>query len=195
MSVYPSSYGQKLRTANWAPIDQGFKIWSFDFPSYTLANSATVDGRIYLAGIYVPCPMSITTAHAYCGAAGTSVTSGRFGLFSYDGVKRAETASQTTGFQSTGLKSLALSATTVLSRGYYWGAIFTNASTDPQWKRAPNITGAEVNVNLSSATSRCAWLSTTGHTSFPGTIDGAAAFTPGTGFAASPANLFWMAFS
>lgn len=189
MPVYPSYAILKQARSSWAPADQGLKLQSFDHPAFGTASTATADGRVYLAAMYTCYSMTISTAHAYCSAAGTSVTVGHFGIYSFAGIRLGNTANQTTAFQSTGLKSIALSASVAIPPGYYWGAILTTSTTDPQWRRAPNTTALEVNAGLASASSRAAWLSSTGNTDLP------ASFTPGTGFAATPPALFWIAFS
>jgi hypothetical protein len=111
--------------------------------------------------------------------AGVTLTSGQCfaGLYSGAGVLLSATADQSVAWQSTGVKTMALSATQAVVAGTYYVAFYANGTTLPAFRIG---TGSSLpgSVNLSTANARFALVNASLTTSLPGSL---AAFT-GTTF-------------
>ncbi len=192
MPIFPSSQATSQRDSEFHPVDESFITWSYDLGLMTAAATAISAGRAYMCRMFVPVSRPITNVCVWVSTAGATVANGRLGVFDSSGTRLQETAAITTAFQTTGFKEIPLATVVAATPGYYWaGLVVGSAGTVPQFRRSNNGTAAEINVKVgdASATTRAAWLTTTGLTDLP------TSFTPGTAFAATPPALFWMGFT
>lgn len=163
----------------WQPRHNKMLTWSFD---PVLVGSATRQALIAGRPHYVRCPvpetMTLANALYFIGVVGATVVNGRIGVYNKAGTLIAQTAAQTTTWQSTGLKTTALVAEAGQSLTvpggpdeYLYVALFVqSAGTLPQFARGHAETGL-ANAGQTAGTDplRIALDVTTGQTSLPAT--------------------------
>lgn len=118
---------------------------------------------------------------------GVTLTSGQnlAALYSSAGALLGQTATQHTAWQSTGLKTMALSAPVTVPAGYVYAGFFTNGSTLPNFARGNQTTAAGGNAGLSAPNLRSATCDTGLTTTLPSTL----------GTQTANAVTWWMALS
>lgn len=116
--------------------DHGLLAWAFD-PANCDGQGAPVDAEIYLIGVNLRFPMTVTNVHCFVGVAGATVTASFGGLYDADGVRLGVTASANTALESTGFKTLALTAPVACDAGWHYIALLSGGGgTDCQLNKA-----------------------------------------------------------
>lgn len=117
----------------FAPEDYGLIAWSGD-PT-TMVNAATMNvaGLIYLVGIRIVHPMTVTNLHININTAGSGLTTGQcFAALYQNNSLLAATADQSTAWASTGLKTMALTSAQSVTPGMIQVGFYYNGTTGPQ---------------------------------------------------------------
>lgn len=141
-------------------------------PGFAYVGAATgiVAGTMYLQKVAVKRDITINNLWVAVFTAGATVANGYLGVYSAAGTRLGVTAAQTTSFQSTGAKSVALTAGVNLIGGpgiYVWLAILVgSAGTLPQFCRGSTNFG---NAGLTAAPYKFG-TSGTSQTSMPASI-------------------------
>jgi hypothetical protein len=166
--AFPQSY--PIQTAQVQPQDHSLISWSSD---PTLQNTSTVltAGTIYLTKVYVRNRVTLNNIYWWVGAAGVTATAGQneVGLYTSAGT-RVVAANVDAAITSTGLKTTAVTPTT-LAAGWYWVAGVFNAATLPGLMRGnagAGITTA-MNIGLTASFLRYA-TNATSQTTLPSSI-------------------------
>lgn len=137
--------------------DQNLLAWSFD-PATGLGASLTTAGNIFMTKIILREPTTVTNILATVTTAGATLTAGQnlAGLYDSLGNRLGVTANQATNWQSTGLKTMPLTAPVVNPAGVYYAVLLTNGTTQPTFARGSALTaGPEtINAGLSTTTYR-----------------------------------------
>lgn len=169
----------------WLPEDHGLIAWAFD-PSMTSSSGIPTAGQLQMVRLKIPVACTITNIVVNLNTGGSVLTSGESfaGLFNASRGKLSITADQSTAWQSSGLKTMALAAAQAVAAGdvfvgFYWGA----GTTGPTFARGASSNS--LNAGLSTANSRYATADTGLTTTVPGT---AATLVAGT-------NSWWVAVS
>lgn len=146
----------RYATADFGPEDHGFLSWSFD-PALGIGSLAATAGQIQLVKLKLPGgPVTITNLHLYIATSGATLTASQCYAMLYGptGVLLSQTAQQATLWQSSGLKTMALTAAQVLNSGYCYVGFYSNGTTQPAFLRGTSISGS--NTNLSAPNFRFA---------------------------------------
>lgn len=104
-----TSRTDKARDAMWKPPDNKLLACNFP-PRHITASRLLVTNTYQLNKVRVPAGVTITNILCYVTAAGVTLSAAAAAVYETDGTKVGETASQTTAWQSTGLKTMALSS-------------------------------------------------------------------------------------
>jgi hypothetical protein len=144
------------------PIDSGFLVWNFDpAPAAGTGSSPMVTaGQANVERLYVDRPITVTNLHVMVQTAGATLTSGncRAALYNAAGTSLSITADQSTSWNSTGFKTMALGAAQTLTVGFYDVALWYNGTTGPAFVRGTSY--AFINGSLSGASLRSATANT-----------------------------------
>jgi hyaluronoglucosaminidase len=145
------NYGDNLA---WIATDYGYKSWAYD-PSIAVNSSAVVAGTVYVVRLKVPSATSISTISLYLsGTAGVGLTNSYIALYQ-NNTLLTQSADQSTSWQSTGMKNVAITATAVTA-GFIDIAFWVGAATTlPSVARSAGIgviNGALTGVNIRFAT-------------------------------------------
>ena len=127
------------------PNDSGYLAWSFDPMMVSGTGIAPTSGVVNLVKVQVPQPISVTNVVLYVVTAGNTLTAGQSfaGIYNSAGTLVATTASQSSSWNSTGRKSMALTGGPfTLAPGYYWVAFFSNGTTAPAFGKNNNALDA-----------------------------------------------------
>lgn len=113
---------------NAQPGDVGLKGWSYD-PVAASQAQAVSSGVVYLSGIYVRAPITVSNLWYVQSTAGTSPTAGQnwIGLYSSNGTLMAS-AGLDSVLTSTGLKQVSITSQN-LTAGLYWVGLLMNATS------------------------------------------------------------------
>jgi hypothetical protein len=142
-------------TYPWKASDSGLLLATFDpvLCSSTLQPSA---GYIWVAKLWVPVSVTIANLKMYVSTAGATLTANEnlAGIYNSNGSLVAETADQSGVWNSTGWKTMALTAQSgqsiaPLSGGpgvWYWAAYMANGTTPPHFSCSSLGTGAGINI-------------------------------------------------
>lgn len=131
-----------------SPSDNGLKAWAFD-PALCDGQTAPVDAEIYLIGVNLRFPTTITNVHCFVGVAGATVTASFGGLYTGAGARLGVTASANTALQSTGFKTLALTSPVAVSAGWHYVALLSGGGgTDCQLNIAGAPTVSALNAGI-----------------------------------------------
>lgn len=127
--VHPRSY--------WTPEDHGLISWAFD-PAVMGGAAIPAAGTLFMVRLLIPKATTITNVHLYVTTAGATLTANQClaGLFrGSDRVLLSGTADQATNWQSTGLKTIALSSAQAVSAGFVYVGFYWNGTTGPTLAR------------------------------------------------------------
>jgi hypothetical protein len=151
----------------WTPAASGFIAWTFDPMMCYVGATAFTAGVLVLAAVRIPKATTVTNVILNVMTAGSGLTSGQnFACLYQGGNLLAATADQTTPWQSTGLKTMALTAPQSVSAGLAYVGAFCNGTTRPQFA-APIASQAAGNLAAINAVMRSAFDSHTSLTTAP----------------------------
>ncbi|HEY5667692.1 MAG TPA: glycosyl hydrolase family 28-related protein [Candidatus Saccharimonadales bacterium] len=158
-----------LHSLSAQPSDHSLLAWAYD-PA--LANSGSQVGSGTLAVVKVPVSQATTISNIvlYVTTAGSGLTTGQCfaGLYNSAGTLLSSTADQSTAWQSTGSKAMALAVPQAVSADFVYVCFYATGTTMPTFARS---TGNAIdNVNLSASQSRFASANTGLTTQLPGTL-------------------------
>lgn len=171
-----------------SPHDYGLLGMTFPPPLSGTGNVLSAGGALCIAKIYVPVTISVTNILTYVSTAGSGLTASQCfaGIYDSAGNKLAGTGDQSTSWNSTGLKTMAISGGPVSITGgtdtWVWGALLYNGTTSPSIVNLSSNNGAQTNFGLAAASFIAGTLSNS-YTALP------ASFTPST---MSGTNRFWL---
>jgi hypothetical protein len=152
--------------------DYGFQAWTGDPGVISGSGFTLAAGTVYLQKVkIVSQTTTISNVHTYVSTAGTALTANQCvaGIYDINGNRLAVTADQSGTWNSTGGKTMALTAPVALPAGYYYVALVANGTgTLPSVSGSAGNTGV-TNVNLATGVSR-ALNTAAGNTSLPATI-------------------------
>lgn len=171
---------------NYQATDNNFKGWSYD-PVYAAnASIMATAGLIYAVKVPIPVATTISNLYLYVTTAGATLTAGQCVAGVYqNGALLASTADQSTSWNSTGLKTMALTGAPIsVAAGYIYVAFYANGTTLPTLARAAGLSVLN-NAGLTAATARFASADTGRTTSLPATL----------GTLSSSALSYWVAVS
>jgi hypothetical protein len=133
-----------------SPTDNGLLAWAFD-PALCDGQVAPADAEVYLIGVNLRFPMTITNVHCFVGVAGATVTASFGGLYDADGVRLGVTGSANTALQSTGFKTLALTAPVAVEAGWHYIALLSGGGgTDCQLNIGGAPTVSAINAGITA---------------------------------------------
>ncbi len=157
----------------WAAPDHNLLAWSLDVGTAANNSAIAVAGTLYLVRVHLPVQSSVTNVIIYLTSAGVGLTSGQnfAGLYTSAGNLIASTADQTTGWGTTGLKTMALSGGpfSEAAGDYYIGLYANWSATAPSLARGTNIAATFANAGLVSPNFRAATANTGLTTALPAT--------------------------
>jgi hypothetical protein len=165
--------GVQVPTSRREPGDLGLIAWNYD-PITCSNSSVAVNGMIYMLGIVVRYPQTITNLGIFLSAGASAPTSSQnfLALVDSGGTIRGSTAAGAidSSLTSSGWLSHAMSASYAAPAGRYWVAGLFNASAPPSLARS---TGSSLNgVEAGGVTAANFWVATngTGATALPGSF-------------------------
>lgn len=155
------------------PMDQGLIAWSIA-PYDVNGQIQPTGGVIQLVKVLIRTATTITNVIANVSTAGATLTASQCfaGLYDFTGTRQGVTADQSTSWNSTGLKTMALTTPYAAPAGSYWIALVSNGTTQPNFSGGtgtPALTAALVNVGATVSTARFATTGTA-QTTLPSTI-------------------------
>jgi len=155
---------------NFVPSNQNLLSWSYD-PVFA-ANSTvlTTAGTVYLVKVHLPTAVNITNIVMQVVTAGATLTSGQcFAGIYKNGTLLGSTADQSTSWNSTGTKTMAISGGSIaVSAGDVYVAFYYNGTTAPAFARSANTSA--INAGLAASAARYASADTARTTSLPSTL-------------------------
>lgn len=169
------------------PLDHGFLTWSYD-PALAAAGTIIGNGgTLYVVKLKLAQAATVTNIVMEVSTAGATLTAGQNFAALYSAAKAllAVTADQTTPWQSTGLKTMALAQAQAVPAGTVYACWWTVGSTLPTFTRGTALNAVQPNAGLSAANSR--------YSTADGSLTTTAPATIGTQTAASAA--YWVALS
>jgi hypothetical protein len=125
-----------VSTQNIGPADFGWGGWSHDIAACSSAGVLSAAGFVYLIALPVRGVQTITNIILAISSAGATLTAGEnFAGLYQNGNLLASTADQSTNWQSTGIKVMALSTPQTInaSNGTVYAAFFVNGTTRPNF--------------------------------------------------------------
>lgn len=175
--VNPSSSGGGSSAAtSWVPSDSGLLAATYD-PQRATSSTAASTGNIITSRVPVKAAVTVTNLLMFVQSESATLTGARGAIYKLNGTLIAQTASQTTGWASTGLKTMALTAevgqSLVLPAADVIAAFWVAGGTVAM-QGTPNGATALVNVGLSDPAYRSS--ATAGNVSLPTTLSGLGAF-------------------
>ncbi len=151
----------------------GYKAWNYSPVFCTTGTAPTANGLIFVVKLYASSPLLITNLHLYVTTAGATLTAGQNFAAIYDSNKNllGTTADQSAVWNSTGLKTMAISGGPVtVPAGIFYIAFFANATTRPAFLRTTSTLTVILNGILSTANAAFASANTGRTTSMPATL-------------------------
>jgi hypothetical protein len=152
-------YLPPLRPLGTSPADSGYLAWNFDpnGAAGTGSSPMTTAGQLNVQRLYVDRPITATNIVVHVQTAGATLTSGqcKAALYNAAGTLLSSTADMSTTWNSTGTKTMALTAAQALSVGYYDVALWYQGTTGPAFVRGSSyayITGTQSGAAIRSAT-------------------------------------------
>ena len=138
----------------WNPSDQGLVTWTMDVMVATANSILPAQGTLYLVRVHVPVAATVRNILAAITNAGSGLRAGQCfaGLWHASGGARVGvTADQSTGWATTGVKTMALTSAVNLTAGDYYIGLYANGTTLPHFARGNNqIGGAFANAGMTS---------------------------------------------
>lgn len=187
ISALASRIGAEFKTARSemaaqrgiAPADLGFIAWTYD-PQPTAGTGSspfTAGGTLEVQRLRVPKTSLITNLHVYVQTAGATLTAGQClaGLYDANGNLLSATGDQSTAWQSTGLKTMALTTPQTIAAGWYDVAVFYRGTTGPAFVRGTSY--AFSNGLLTGSNLRSARAATGNTTTMPAALGAKTAST------------------
>lgn len=158
------------------PSDDGFLARNFDFANASTAVTALgANGTVYVQKLRTDIAITITNLYAFVGSAGSVLTAGQCFAALYDGSKNllAATADQSSVWNTTGLKTMALTSPQPVSVGNFYVVFWANGVTRPAFAKAwmaGTSSAAAANGLLTTANSRWASADTSITTTAPSSL-------------------------
>lgn len=172
----------------WQPRHYGLAAWAADFTTWPSSAVASTT-NLWLTKVLVPEPVPVSNWNTVVATAGSGVTAAYGLVYDASGSLIAQTAQQSTVFNSTGSKQIQLSSGLTIPGGpgvfIYLGFMAPTATTAPALVR-PALLGGTANPMASASDYRGASVPLGGATT------PLASFTPGTWTSQPP---FWMGLS
>ena len=174
----------------FGPADHGLLAWSMD-PATTNAGGTTLSaGYIYMVELVLRQTATISNINAVLGSAGSGLTANQCLAAVYDssGTRKGITADMSTVWNTTGNKSMALTASFSATAGRYYAAFLFNGTTSPGFACGSTFGAVFTpgNANLSAGSYRFC-RSASGQTALAASVT-LSSFTP-------DANNVWAAVS
>lgn len=168
-----------LQMNTWSPEDHGLISWTQDPVSCNGTFLLTTAGTVYVMRLHVRKAVTVTNIIMHVTTGGATLTSGQcFAALCTSGLSvLSATADQSTPWQSTGLKTMALSVAQAVAAGDYLVALYYNGTTAPTFRAGASQ--VSINIGLSASTARWATADTGRTTAFPGTLAALALSTNG----------------
>ncbi len=157
------------------PRHNRIAAWTGDTSWGQQGGSALASGVVYLHRFYVPEAVTIANMLLFINTAGATLSAGQnqCGLYDSAGALIARNGDTATAWQTTGLKTHALTVETGkslnLARGEYWAAIISNGTTKPVMRNHANV-GDLLNAGLAAADKLRAGTSGSALTALPATV-------------------------
>jgi hypothetical protein len=154
--------------AAFSPEDHGFLGWTFD-PMFAQSSTVGTAGTLYINKVKLPGPAQITNLHLFVGTAGATLTASQCYalLYSPAGVLLGQTAAQNTAWTTTGLKTMALTASARVQNNFCYVGFYSNGTTQPAFLRGAAVNTAASNMNLATPSMRFASVNTGLTTTIP----------------------------
>lgn len=145
--------------AGFRPEDHGLLEWTYEPATASASTTLATAGTLYLAKLRVRQLRTITNIHINVSTAGSVLTAGQCfaALFGPAKTLLAVTADQAAVWDSTGEKTMALSAPQQVAAGYCWAGLWFNGTTGPTLSRSTALNAFQANFNLALAD--CRWTS------------------------------------
>jgi hypothetical protein len=156
----------------WHPADYGWIAWVCD-PASAYTGIITLAGYVIVTKIKIPVATTITNLMVYVTTAGATLTTSQCVAGLYQGGSLlAATVDQHTAWQTTGLKTMALTAPQAVSAGDAYVALLANGTTMPTFAVTIGHYGfatGDLNLGLTTPNLRAAWTDN-GKTTLPSTL-------------------------
>lgn len=174
-------------TQQVGPTEHSLIAWSYDPMAVQSGTKWTTNGTIYLTKLHIPIAQSVTNIIFYFTAAGATLTAGQnFAGIYQSGTLLGSTADQQTNWQSSGLKTMAISGGPIaVAAGDLYIAFFGNGTTLPTMGRSGSQSSVIANVGLLATASRFGSADTGRTTTLPATL----------GTVAGISDTYWAAIS
>lgn len=165
---YPAGTAPSVFT----PADHGLLAWSYDIAVCSSGTIIPTAGLLQLVKLKLDQAALITNLVMHMTAAGVTLTAGQnfAALYSSAGALLSVTADQSTAWQSSGLKSMALAVPQTVPAGDVYVGFWSNGSTLPTPSRSNLGHSAAGNVGLSAPNLRFATANTGLTTTAPPTF-------------------------
>lgn len=155
------------------PTDHALAGWTFDPADVQAGTILPTAGRLELARVRASGPL-VTNILLAVTVAGATLTAGRnlIGLFTDAGALLATSVDQATNWQSTGLRTCALTAPQAVTPGaFYRVGLFATGSTLPTLARGSvAVSGAALNPGMAAPTLRYSTADTGLTTALPASL-------------------------
>ncbi|QKW31419.1 collagen-like protein (plasmid) [Streptomyces seoulensis] len=180
-----SAYGNA-----WTAADHGYISWAFDPAASSTTGTTLTGGYVYLVQLVLRQAATINRLHVVVGTAGSGLTSGQClaGLYDTTGARVGVTGDQSAVWNSTGHKTMALTAAYSAAAGRYYVALLFAGTTSPTFACGSTLgnTFTPGNANLNAGGYRFCRFGPS-QTSLPASVT-LSSFTP-------DANNLWVAVS
>jgi hypothetical protein len=163
----PGSTGQLVPSAV-IPEDYGFLGWVCDPAVVNQGTTTLIAGTLYMTGIYVHRPMSITTVKWYA-AAGSGAVAGQSGIGLYNSAGTLVASQLDDTIVTKGGTSTETVSFGAVTPGFYWIAFLINASGMPGAVKLGTTQASFLNLGLAAAALRFC-VNGTGLTAFPSSL-------------------------
>lgn len=159
--------------------DYAMLAWNMPWWAATTSTILPTAGLVHVTKVPIPRAMTITNVEFFLATAGSSLTSGQNFAALYSSAKTllSATADQTTAWQSSGRKTMALTAAQAVAAGHVYVAFFANGSTLPTPSRIAS--SAIINAGLSADNAHFATADTGRTTSMPSSLGAFTALSTG----------------
>lgn len=167
---YPTS---GYNNPTFRATDHGLISWTTDTVT-AAATSITQAGTPIYTKIKITERLTlVTNILVVITTAGATLTANQnfAGIYDSSGTRLAVTGDQSAVWNSTGVKTMALTAPVTLAPGYYYIALLTNGTTQPTFLAAgATAQGAGISANLTTATARALSAPAGGVTTLPASV-------------------------